>query len=262
MDHAEQRVPILVARGLVKHFGRVTALAGSDLELYPGEVLGIIGDNGAGKSSLVKCLSGAMFADEGVIEFEGRPVHFRRPLDSRTAGIETVYQTVAVGSAVGPASTMFLGRERRRSGLLGSWLRVFDKSGTRRDSRLTIQALGIGTIPGSAEEGVETLSGRPRQTPAVARAALFASKVVMLDEPTAALDVKESGLVLQLVRDLRARGVSVILVSHNLAHVFEVADRVHIQRLGRRVAVVTPQSHTRPEAVAIMNGAATVENAV
>jgi fructose transport system ATP-binding protein len=261
MDHAEQRAPVLVARGLVKHFGRVIALAGSDLELFPGEVLGIIGDNGAGKSSLVKCLSGAMFADEGVIELEGRPVHFRRPLDARTAGIETVYQTVAVGSAVGPASTMFLGRERRRSGLLGSWLRVFDKSGTRRDSRLTIQALGIGTSRGTEEE-VETLSGRPRQTPAVARAALFASKVVILDEPTAALDVKESGLVLQLVRDLRARGVSVILVSHNLAHVFEVADRVHIQRLGRRVAVVTPRSHTRPEAVAIMNGAVTVENAV
>jgi fructose transport system ATP-binding protein len=257
---AGQRVPVLVARGLVKGFGRVMALAGSDLELYPGEVLGIIGDNGAGKSSLVKCLSGAMVADEGAIELEGRPVRFRRPDDARTAGIETVYQSVAVGSAVGPASTMFLGRERRRSGLLESWLRLFDKSATRRDSRLTIQALGIGMVP-DTEPTVETLSGRARQTPAVARAALFASKVVILDEPTAALDVTDSGLVLQLVRDLRARGVPVILVSHNLAHVFEVADRIHIQRLGRRVAVVTPQSHTRPDVVAIMNGAVTVENA-
>ena len=260
MDLAEQRAPVLMARGLTKHFGGVAALVGCDLELYPGEVLGVIGDNGAGKSSLIKCLSGAMVPDAGAIELDGRLVRFGRPHDARSAGIETVYQTVAVGAATAPASTMFLGRERRRSGPLGAWLRILDKSGTRRDARLTMQALGIGTSPGTSEEEVETLSGRPRQTVAVVRATTFASKVVILDEPTAALGLKESGLVLQLIRQLRAHGVPVILVSHNIAQVFEVADRVHIQRIGRRIAVVTPQSHTMSEAVAIMNGTVTTEN--
>jgi fructose transport system ATP-binding protein len=256
----DQRVPILVARGLVKRFGRVAALVGSDLELYPGEVLGVIGDNGAGKSSLIKCISGAMVPDEGEIELEGRPVHFKRPHDARAAGIETVYQTLAVAPALDIASNMFLGRERRRSGPLGSLLRMLDKSGMRRDARLTIQDLGIGTVQ-DITQAVETLSGGQRQAVAVARAAAFGSKVVILDEPTAALGVKESSLVLQLIRDLRARGLPVILISHNMPHVFEVADRIHIQRLGRRVAVVTPQSHTMAEAVAIMTGAVTVDNA-
>ncbi|MGZ4766708.1 MAG: ATP-binding cassette domain-containing protein [Ilumatobacteraceae bacterium] len=254
----DQRVPILVARGLVKRFGRVAALVGSDLELYPGEVLGVIGDNGAGKSSLIKCLSGAMVPDEGEIELEGRPVHFKRPHDARAAGIETVYQTLAVAPALDIASNMFLGRERRRSGPLGSLLRMLDKSGMRRDARQTIQDLGIGTVQ-DITQTVETLSGGQRQAVAVARAAAFGSKVVILDEPTAALGVKESGLVLQLIRDLRARGMPVILISHNMPHVFEVADRIHIQRLGRRVAVVAPQSHTMAEAVAIMTGAVTVD---
>ncbi len=256
----DQRVPILTARGLVKRFGRVAALVGSDLELYPGEVLGVIGDNGAGKSSLIKCISGAMVPDEGEIELEGRPVHFKRPHDARAAGIETVYQTLAVAPALDIASNMFLGRERRRSGPLGNLLRMLDKSGMRRDARLTIQDLGIGTVQ-DITQAVETLSGGQRQAVAVARAAAFGSKVVILDEPTAALGVKESGLVLQLIRDLRARGLPVILISHNMPHVFEVADRIHIQRLGRRVAVVTPQSHTMAEAVAIMTGAVTVDNA-
>ncbi|MGZ4767819.1 MAG: ATP-binding cassette domain-containing protein [Ilumatobacteraceae bacterium] len=254
----DQRVPILVARGLVKRFGRVAALVGSDLELYPGEVLGVIGDNGAGKSSLIKCISGAMVPDEGEIELEGRPVHFKRPHDARAAGIETVYQTLAVAPALDIASNMFLGRERRRSGPLGSLLRMLDKSGMRRDARQTIQDLGIGTVQ-DITQTVETLSGGQRQAVAVARAAAFGSKVVILDEPTAALGVKESGLVLQLIRDLRARGMPVILISHNMPHVFEVADRIHSQRLGRRVAVVTPQSHTMAEAVAIMTGAVTVD---
>jgi fructose transport system ATP-binding protein len=256
----DQRVPILVARGLVKRFGRVAALVGSDLELYPGEVLGVIGDNGAGKSSLIKCISGAMVPDEGEIELEGRPVHFKRPHDARTAGIETVYQTLAVAPALDIASNMFLGRERRRSGPLGTWLRMLDKPGMRRDARQTIQDLGIGTVQ-DITQAVETLSGGQRQAVAVARAAAFGSKVVILDEPTAALGVKESGLVLQLIRDLRARGLPVILISHNMPHVFEVADRIHIQRLGRRVAVVTPKSHTMAEAVAIMTGAVTVDAA-
>jgi fructose transport system ATP-binding protein len=256
----DRRQPVLSARGLLKRFGRVTALVDSNLELYPGEVLAVIGDNGAGKSSLIKCLSGAMVPDEGEIELEGQPVHFRRPSDARAAGIETVYQTLAVAPALDIASNMFLARERRRPGPLGTWLRMLDTSGMRREARKTIQDLGIGTIQ-DITQTVETLSGGQRQAVAVARAAAFGSKVVILDEPTAALGVKESGLVLQLIRDLRDRGLPVILISHNMPHVFEVADRIHIQRLGRRVAVVTPKSHSMADAVAIMTGAITVDDA-
>ena len=259
-SNTDRGAPVLMARGLVKRFGHVTALVGSDFELYPGEVLGVIGDNGAGKSSLIKCLSGAMIPDEGEIELEGQPVHFRRPHDARAAGIETVYQTLAVAPALDIASNMFLGRERRRAGVLGTWLRMLDKAGMRHDARRTMQDLGIGTVQ-DITQTVETLSGGQRQAVAVARAAAFGSKVVILDEPTAALGVRESGQVLQLIRDLRARGLPVILISHNMPHVFEVADRIHIQRLGRRVAVVTPQSHTMAEAVAIMTGAVTLDNA-
>ena len=246
--------PILAARGLVKRFGRVVALDGVDIELYPGEVLAVIGDNGAGKSSLIKCLSGAMAPDEGVIELNGSPVHFRRPQDARQAGIETVYQTLAVAPALDIASNMFLGRERRRGGPLGSVFRMLDKAGMKRDAKKAMEDLGIGTIQNMGQ-AVETLSGGQRQAVAVARAAAFGSKVVILDEPTAALGVKESGLVLQLIKDLRSRGLPVILISHNMPHVFEVADRIHIQRLGRRATVVTPASHTMSEAVAIMTGA-------
>lgn len=246
--------PILRASGLVKRFGRVTALDGSDLELYPGEVLAVIGDNGAGKSSLIKCLSGAMVPDEGVIELNGARVSFRSPQDARSAGIETVYQTLAVAPALDIATNMYLGRERRMPGVLGSVFRVMDKAGMRRDAKRALDDLGIGTLQ-DITQAVETLSGGQRQAVAVARAAAFGSKVIILDEPTAALGVKESGQVLQLIRDLRERGMPVILISHNMPHVFEVADRIHIQRLGRRATVVTPQTHTMAEAVAIMTGA-------
>jgi fructose transport system ATP-binding protein len=249
--------PVLRASGLVKRFGRVTALDGSDLELHAGEVLAVIGDNGAGKSSLIKCLSGAMVPDEGTIELDGAPVSFRRPQDAQAAGIETVYQTLAVAPALDIATNMYLGRERRRPGVLGSVFRMMDIAGMRKDAKRALDDLGIGTLQ-DITQAVETLSGGQRQAVAVARAAAFGSKVVILDEPTAALGVKESGQVLQLIRDLRDRGLPVILISHNMPHVFEVADRIHIQRLGRRAAVVTPRSHTMAEAVAIMTGAAVV----
>ena len=249
--------PILRATGLVKRFGRVTALDGSDLELRAGEVLAVIGDNGAGKSSLIKCLSGAMVPDEGTIELDGAQVSFRRPQDAQAVGIETVYQTLAVAPALDIATNMYLGRERRRPGVLGSVFRMMDIAGMRKDAKRALDDLGIGTLQ-DITQAVETLSGGQRQAVAVARAAAFGSKVVILDEPTAALGVKESGQVLQLIRDLRDRGLPVILISHNMPHVFEVADRIHIQRLGRRAAVVTPQSHTMAEAVAIMTGAAVV----
>ena len=249
------RQPVLSASGLVKRFGRVTALSGSDLELYPGEVLAIIGDNGAGKSSLIKCLSGAMVPDEGEILLEGEPVQFKGPQDAQAMGIETVYQTLAVAPALDIATNIFLGRERRRPGPLGSIFRMVDRAGMRRDAKQALDELGIGTLQ-DITQAVETLSGGQRQAVAVARAAAFGSKVVILDEPTAALGVRESGQVLQLIRDLRDRGLPVILISHNMPHVFDVADRIHIQRLGLRVAVVTPETHSMAQAVAIMTGAA------
>ena len=248
---------MLAAKGLMKRFGRVTALNGSDFELYPGEVLAVIGDNGAGKSSLIKCLSGAMVPDEGEMFLDGMRTSFRRPQEARAAGIETVYQTLAVAPALDIAANVFLGRERRRPGLLGTVFRMLDKPGMRRDAKTALDDLGIGTLQ-DITQAVETLSGGQRQAVAVARAAAFGSKVVILDEPTAALGVKESGQVLQMIRDLRDKGLPIILISHNMPHVFDVADRIHIQRLGRRVAVVDPRSVSMSDAVAIMTGAMSV----
>lgn len=252
----ESRQPILQARGLVKTYGHVVGLDGVDLELYPGEVLAIIGDNGAGKSTLIKCLTGAEIPDAGEILLEGQPVAFKRPQDARAAGIETVYQNLAVSPALDVASNLFLGRERRRKGPLGSVLRMLDVKGMRTQAREELTKLGISTLQ-DVTVPVENLSGGQRQAVAVARAAAFGSKVVVLDEPTAALGVRESNQVLQLVRDLRDRGLPVILISHNMPHVFDVADRIHIQRLGKRAATITPTSHSMTDAVAIMTGAAT-----
>jgi fructose transport system ATP-binding protein len=246
--------PVLEARDLVKTFGHVVGLAGVSLQLYPGEVLAIIGDNGAGKSTLIKCLSGALTPDSGEICLDGARVDFRSPVDARRAGIETVFQNLAVAPALDIASNLYLGREVRRRGLLGSVLRLLDSRGMRNDARDHLQALGIATVQDMSQK-VETLSGGQRQAVAVARAARFGSKVIILDEPTAALGVRESGQVLQLIRELRSRSLPVILISHNMPQVFEVADRIHIQRLGRCAGVITPRSHSMEEAVAIMTGA-------
>lgn len=252
----EVRQPILQARNLVKTFGRVVGLDGVSLDLYPGEVLAIIGDNGAGKSTLIKCLTGAEIPDSGELFVSGQPVHFKRPQDARVHGIETVYQNLAVSPALDVASNLFLGREERVAGPLGSIFRVLDTKGMRRKAKEELTRLGISTLQ-DVTVPVENLSGGQRQAVAVARAAAFGSKVVVLDEPTAALGVRESNQVLQLVRDLRDRGLPVILISHNMPHVFDVADRIHIQRLGKCAATITPQSHTMTDAVAIMTGAAT-----
>ena len=255
---AETRKPILEAKGLVKTFGRVVGLDVADLALYPGEVLAVVGDNGAGKSTLIKCLSGAEVADEGEIELDGEIVSFKRPQDSRAVGIETVYQTLAVAPALDIASNLYLGRELRRSGLLGSMFRMLDNKAMRQHAKEQIAALGIGTIQ-NIGQAVETLSGGQRQAVAVARAAAFGSKVMILDEPTAALGVRESNQVLKLIVKLRERGMPVILISHNMPQVFEVADRIHIQRLGKRAAVVTPLTHTMVEVVGIMTGALKID---
>ena len=249
--------PVLEARNLIKTFGHVVGLAGVDLTLYPGEVLAVIGDNGAGKSTLIQCLSGAMMPDSGEILVDGEPVTFRSTQDARSAGIETVYQTLALAPALDVASNLFLAREQRRPGILGTVFRMLDTGSMRRQAQRHIDELGISTLQ-NINQAVETLSGGQRQAVAVARAAVFGGKVVILDEPTAALGVRETEHVLRLIVDLRARGLAVILVSHDMPNVFAVADRIHVQRLGRCAGVITPRSHTPAEAVAIMTGAVTL----
>jgi fructose transport system ATP-binding protein len=247
------RRPVLEARGLVKRFGHVTALNGTDFELYPAEVLAVVGDNGAGKSTLIKALSGALIPDEGQILLDGEPVSFHGPLDARRHGIETVYQDLAVAAALNIADNLFLGRELRRPSILGSVFRMLDTRRMQAEARRHMRDLRIGVS--SIRQPVETLSGGQRQGVAVARSAAFARRVVIMDEPTAALGVKESGMVLDLIRRIRDRGLAVILISHNMPHVYEVADRVHVQRLGRRVAVLDPRTHTMADAVALLTGA-------
>ena len=248
------REAILEARNLGKVFGRVVGLSRVDLKLYAGEVLAVIGDNGAGKSTLIKCLSGAMIPDSGEIYVDGKRVHFRTTRDARTAGIETVYQTLAVAPALDIASNLFLAREIRRKGPLGSVLRMLDTKQMRQYSSDQIKKLGISTLQ-NINQAVETLSGGQRQAVAVARAGAFGGKVVILDEPTAALGVRETGQVLKLVKDLRDHGLGIILISHNMPNVFEVADRIHIQRLGSAVGVIDPKTNSMDDAVAYMTGA-------
>jgi len=246
--------PILEARGLVKRYGRVVALDHADFELRPHEILGVIGDNGAGKSTLIKALCGAVVPDQGEIRLEGRPVQFRSPLEARLAGIETVYQDLALSPALSIADNMFLGRELRKPGILGDVFRRLDRAKMQRIAREKLSELGLMTIQ-NINQSVETLSGGQRQGVAVARAAAFGSRVVIMDEPTAALGVKESRRVLELMLDVKRRGLPIVLISHNMPHVFEVADRIHIHRLGRRIAVIDPKNFSMSDAVAIMTGA-------
>ena len=250
----DRGTPVLSARGLVKTFGRVVGLDGVDVDLYRGEVLAVIGDNGAGKSTLIKALTGALIPDAGEIRLDGQVVNFRRPQDAREAGIETVYQTLAVAPALDIASNLYLAREERRPGPLGSVLRMLDKGGMKDRAGTAVKNLGIQTIQ-NMSVAVESLSGGQRQAVAVARAAAFGHRVVVLDEPTAALGVKESGMVLDMIKQLKSKGIGVILISHNMPHVWEVADRIHIQRLGGSAGVITPQSHSMTDGVAIMTGA-------
>jgi fructose transport system ATP-binding protein len=249
---------VLKASGLVKRYGGVTALDGVDFELRAGEILAVIGDNGAGKSSLIKALSGAVVPDEGHMELDGKPVVFRSPIDARRHGIETVYQDLAVAPAMSIAENLFLGRELRRPGVLGSVFRSLDKKRMLQEAVARMNDLKVGIR--SMTQAVETLSGGQRQCVAVARAAAFAQHVVIMDEPTAALGVKEGNMVLELIRRVRDKGLPVILISHNMPHVFEIADRIHIQRLGKRACVVNPKSISMSDTVAVMTGAKAVED--
>ena len=243
--------------GITKRYGQVTALDGADFELRAGEILAVIGDNGAGKSTLIKALSGAIIPDEGSIELDGKVVHFKSPIDARRHGIETVYQDLAVAPAMSIAENLFMGRELRRPGILGSVFRSLDKRKMLAEAVARMNDLKVGIR--SMTQAVETLSGGQRQCVAVGRAAAFAQHVVIMDEPTAALGVKEGNMVLELIRRVRDKGLPVILISHNMPHVFEVADRIHIQRLGKRAAVVNPKVISMSDTVAVMTGAKSVE---
>jgi fructose transport system ATP-binding protein len=249
----ETRTPILSARGIHKSYGNVTAIDGADFDLYPGEILAVIGDNGAGKSSLIKVLSGATIPDSGTVSLDGEEVRFKSPLEARRAGIETVYQDLAVAPALDIATNLFLGREKKRAGPLGSVFRMIDHKAMNAEADKQMKALQIGIR--SMSQAVETLSGGQRQGVAVARAAAWARKLVIMDEPTAALGVKESAQVLELIKRVRDNGLPVILISHNMPHVFEIADRIHIHRLGKRVAIVNPKETSMHDVVGIMTGA-------
>ena len=253
MQTTSTRPAVMKATGLVKRYGQVTALDGADFELRAGEILAVIGDNGAGKSSLIKALSGATIPDEGQILLDGQEVRFKSPIDARRAGIETVYQELAVAPAMNISENLFLGREIRRPGFLGNVLRMLDKRRMLEESTARMQDLKVGIR--SMTQAVETLSGGQRQCVAVSRAAAFAQHVVIMDEPTAALGVKEGNMVLELIRRVRDKGLPVILISHNMPHVFEIADRIHVARLGKRAAVLDPKKISMSDTVAVMTGA-------
>ncbi|MFD5600647.1 ATP-binding cassette domain-containing protein [Leucobacter sp. NPDC058333] len=250
---ASERPLALHARGLVKRYGSVTAINGADFDLRHGEVLAVIGDNGAGKSSLIKALAGAVVPDEGTIYMDGAEVQFKNTGDARAAGIETVYQDLAVIPALDIASNLYLGREIRRAGFMGKVLRRLDMPRMRSEATQHLADLQIGIK--SVNQSVETLSGGQRQGVAVSRAAAFGRGVIIMDEPTAALGVRESGQVIELIRSIRDRGIPVVLISHDMPHVFEVADRIHVHRLGKRAAVVDPAKRSMSEVVALMTGA-------
>lgn len=246
--------PVLSVRNLVKHYGRVTALDNCDFDLYPGEVLAVIGDNGAGKSTLIKTLAGAVQPDSGDIFLDGEKVNFSTPLTAQAAGIETVFQTLALSPALSIVDNMFLGRELRKPGIMGKVFRQLDRAKMQQVARDKLSELGLMTIQ-NINQTVETLSGGQRQGISVARAAAFGSKVIIMDEPTAALGVKESQRVLELILDVKSKGIPIVLISHNMPHVFEVADRIHVHRLGRRLCTLNPKEHSMQDAVAYMTGA-------
>jgi fructose transport system ATP-binding protein len=250
-----QTIPSLAmqAMGLTKRYGHVVALDGADFELAKGEILAVVGDNGAGKSSLIKVLTGATIPDSGTVFVDGAEVHFKNPLSARLAGIETVYQELAVATQLNIAQNLFLGRELRKPGLRGQVFRQLDKSRMRQQAADHMKNLGIRIQ--SINQKVETLSGGQRQAVAVARAAAWGKRVVILDEPTAALGVRETNQVLNLITRVRDQGLSVVLISHSMPDVFQIADRIHIHRLGRRAVVVSPKTTSMNDVVAVMTGA-------
>lgn len=243
---------VLSAKGVVKSFGHVEALRAADFDVLPGEVVALMGDNGAGKSTLVKVLSGVIRPDSGVIRVAGEQVSFSSPVEARMAGIETVYQDLSLADTLDPTANMFLGREIRRGGLLGR-LGFFDNKKMRVQAAEAFESLNV-TITSSHDE-VGNLSGGQRQGIAVSRAVTWAKHVLFMDEPTAALGVRQTQNVLDLIRRVRDRGVSVVLISHSVPEVLEVADRVEVLRLGRRVGRFVVSRSSAKEIVGAITGA-------
>ena len=246
--------PVLEARGVIKRYGHVLALDGADFSALPGEVVALIGDNGAGKSTLVKVLAGAIRPDGGEVLVDGAPVHLTGPLDARGHGIEAVYQDLALAPDLDAAANLHLGREL----YLIPFLRVLDRRAMRDRAIAAFADLGI-ELP-DVGAPVATLSGGQRQSVAVARAVAFASRIIFMDEPTAALGVVQRGRVLETMRRVRDRGVSVVLVSHNMPEVLAVADRIEVLRMGRRVAAFTASRTSVEELVGAMTGALEMGN--
>ena len=252
-------VPLLEAKALVKTYGHVQALRSADFEIYPGEIVALVGDNGAGKSTLVKALSGAVQPDAGEILIDGRPVHLNSPIDAQRHGIETVYQDLALATDLDGAGNLHLGRELFRGGPVGRALGILDTKRMRVAARAAFAELGVDLQ--NAETPVMNLSGGQRQSVAVARAVAWASRLVFLDDPTAALGVVQTGRVLDVVRRIRDKGVAVVLISHNMPEVLQVADRVEVLRLGRRVAQLSAKGATVADLVGAMTGALEAEAA-
>ena len=225
--------PLLEARGISRTFGHVQALKNADLNIMPNEICALIGDNGAGKSTLVKILSGADRPNSGELLIDGRPIAFHSPLDAQAAGIATVYQDLALAPDLTPAENLFLGREIAMPGLLGA-AGFLNRRRMRRLAQEQFEKLGVRLK--SARVAVDSLSGGQRQSVAIARAAMWAERIVILDEPTAALGVVQTQRVLDLARRIRDEGTSVVMISHNMPQVLDVADRIQVLRLGERVA--------------------------
>jgi simple sugar transport system ATP-binding protein len=244
--------PLLEAQGLVKTFGRVHALRGANFAVYPGEVVALIGDNGAGKSCLVKSLSGVLQPDAGQILMDGQPVRIESPLSAMRMGIETVYQDLALADDLEASANLYLGREILKTGPL-RLLGVLDRARMRSAATEAFSELGIDLQDVRAP--IVSLSGGQRQSVAVARSVVWASKVVLLDEPTAALGVVQRAHVLDVIRRVRDRGVAVVLISHNMPEVREVADRIEVLRLGVRVARFRAADATLEQLVGAMTGA-------
>ncbi len=251
----EPRASVLEVAGVTKRFGAVAALRDVSLSLRAGEVLGLVGDNGAGKSTLVNIMSGALRPDEGSIAVDGVEHRFSSPADARAAGLETVFQNLALVPTLNIVDNVYLRRELYLGGPLGRALRLMNRRAMRQETARGFERLGV-TLP-PLKSKVGALSGGQRQAVAIGRAVMWGSHIVMLDEPTAALGVKQTELVLTLIERLKDHGIAVILVSHNMQHVLRVADRVAVMRLGRKVADLdVEKTTTGTDLVALITGAA------
>jgi simple sugar transport system ATP-binding protein len=249
---ASESAALLEARGVQKHFGHVVALREGTFTLRANEVHAIVGDNGAGKSTLIKIISGVYRADAGEVAIEGRPVTISNPREARELGIETVYQDLALADHLDAAANLFLGREALRPPPL-SWFGFLDKKAMRRRAQEEMRRLKIGIQ--SVDQPVLSLSGGQRQAVAVARAIAWGTRIVIMDEPTAALGVRESSMVLELIKEVRSQGLAVIMISHNLPEVFAVADRITVLRLGRTIVTLEKSETSLEAVVGMMTGA-------